>query len=86
MKVQITCLCPKCDGDGEYEISIEKPHNLTRDIGEIEAKLVPCDTCNAEGEIDCVRVYNDLAEGEGHPFAQACEDYPEAIKMEVSKQ
>jgi hypothetical protein len=82
MRVAITYPCYKCDGDGKYEIGIERPHNSSRDVGEIEAKLVRCETCNSVGKITCVRVYNDLDEGEGHPFAQACEDYPEVTKLE----
>ena len=30
--------CPDCDGDGEVEIEVPRPHNVNRDIGVLDAK------------------------------------------------
>ena len=44
--------CPDCDGDGEFEVEIARPHNSTRDIGFYDVKKVKCETCDGNGEVE----------------------------------
>ena len=44
--------CPDCDGDGEVEIEVPRPHNVNRDIGVRDAKKVQCETCDGNGEME----------------------------------
>ena len=44
--------CPDCDGDGEVEIEVPRPHNVNRDIGVLDAKKVQCETCDGYGKVE----------------------------------
>ena len=44
--------CPDCDGDGEVEIEVPRPHNVNRDVGVLDAKNVECDECGGTGEVE----------------------------------
>jgi len=43
--------CGSCDGDGEIEVSVPRPHNFNRDIGVIDVKKVECSECGGLGII-----------------------------------
>jgi RecJ-like exonuclease len=45
-------ICPYCDGDGQLEYEIERPHNFNRDVGYIDTKWGECLECNGTGEIE----------------------------------
>ena len=44
--------CPDCDGDGEFEVEIARPHNVGRDVGVIDVKPMECETCGGTGRLD----------------------------------
>jgi|TARA_R110002020_G_scaffold315870_1_gene530944 hypothetical protein len=84
MKIKITHICDRCHGDGEYEIDIERPHDAGRDVGEIEARLVPCEKTGCEdGEIS--HEQNFFTDEEGSATDHARHQYPDAKNIEEKK-
>lgn len=43
--------CKSCDGDGEIEVNVPRPHNFNRDIGVVDVKKVECSECRGSGII-----------------------------------
>ena len=43
--------CGSCDGDGEVEVSVPRPHYFNRDIGVVDVKKVKCSECGGLGII-----------------------------------
>jgi len=43
--------CESCDGDGQIEVNVPRPHNFNRDIGVVDVKKVKCSECGGLGII-----------------------------------
>ncbi len=46
-----TNFCDSCDGDGEIEVEIPRPHSYNRDIGVYDVKKIECSECGGFGVI-----------------------------------
>ena len=46
-----TNFCNSCNGDGEFEVNVPRPHNFNRDIGVVDVKKVECSECGGLGII-----------------------------------
>jgi len=44
--------CSECHGAGTVEYEVPRPHNFSRDIGELYTKAETCETCNGGGEME----------------------------------
>ena len=43
--------CEGCDGDGEIEVNVPRPHSFNRDIGVVDVKKIECSECGGSGII-----------------------------------
>ena len=43
--------CPECDGAGEYEIDVPRPHALGFNEGFIDSEWSTCAHCGGDGEV-----------------------------------
>lgn len=46
------CKCPDCDGEGQVEYDLPRPHGFGRDVGYIDTVMDDCETCSGYGEIE----------------------------------
>jgi len=51
METPIMDTCPTCDGTGEVEFEIPRPHNFGRDVGVIDVGHEHCETCDGGGKL-----------------------------------
>ena len=41
--------CPECHGEGFIETVFAVPHNINRDVGYLDTRTDPCETCLGDG-------------------------------------